>query len=601
MAGIVGYACECRFDVEPLAAMINSIKYRDDYVIDEFYGNWIRIARVHLGVFDSKKQPIFNEDKSIGIVIYGRIHNEYAREFDNATYVLREFERRGSNVFEELNGSFAIVIFNDRNRELMLVTDRFGTRPIYYALRDGALIFSSHARAILRYPGFPRELNERTLVKFLMFGKIGILGDETWFKGIKLMPPASILKFDGRKLTLEKYWDLEYRCELDEEKAVPLLVEKFKKAVNIRAESIADGLCLFLSGGLDSRSVLGALNAKNLRKVTAVTFGTPDCDDVAIAKIVTRKLSAKHIVITYDPDKLVKYAKDVVYLTDGQDTVNVAYIPYVAEKLKEMGYKCFLQGFIFDVLLGGSFLPKKVFRCKTFSDFLTFLTTKYMVFSVEEIRKLLNPKFHRYISLCLNEFCRLVKDSKGDCLGNINDYFIINTRQRRYTLMGSVLNRYFLEELLPTLDNDVIDIIRRIPPELRFNHKIYRKFLISLNPELAKIPYQKTLLPPIIPTPLWYLSFIIRLFMKVMRRISKGRIGYARTYFDFDNLICYSKPWRKLVEDTLLNEDSEIYKRNIINRDYVKVIVRDHINGKKNGEKIAFLISLELILRLFFR
>jgi len=600
MTGIVGYACADKLDVEPLETMINSIKHRDDCMIDKFYGSWLRISRIHLGIFDSKKQPIFNEDKTLGIVMYGKIHNEYERGFDDATYILREFESRGSKIFEELNGTFAMAIFDDQKRELLLVTDRFGTRPLYYALREGTLIFSSHSRAILKYPVFPRDLNERTLVKFLMFGRIGILGDETWFKGINLMPPASILKFNGRNLTLERYWDLEYQCELDEKKAVPLLVKKFRKAVNSWAESVVDGLCLMLSGGLDSRSVLETLNVENLRKVTAVTFGTRDCDDVAIAKIVAKKFGVKHSVITYDPNELVKYAEDVVYLTDGQDTVNVAFIPYVAEKLKKMGFKCFLQGYMFDLTLGGSFLSKEALNSSSLSSFINHLVSKYSVFSIEEMKKLLNPKLHGLLNSVLKEFYEIAANSRGDCSGNRNDYFAINTRVRRYTLMGSVINRYFLEELLPTIDKDLIDVIRRIPPHLRFNHKIYRKFLISLNPELAKIPYQKTLLPPIIPTSLWCFSHIIHLLMKFLQKISKGRIGYSHTYFDFNNIIRYSKPWKKLVEDALLNEISEIYKRNLINKDYVNEIVRDHMNGKNNGEKIAFLISLELVLRLFF-
>ncbi|MCS7374776.1 MAG: hypothetical protein NDF56_07345 [archaeon GB-1845-036] len=166
--------------------------------------------------------------------------------------------------------------------------------------------------------------------------------------------------------------------------------------------------------------------------------------------------------------------------------------------------------------------------------------------------------------------------------------------------MGSVINRYFLEELLPAIDKDLIDVIRRIPPHLRYNHKIYRRFLISLNPELARIPYQKTLLPPIIPTSLWRFSFIIHLLMKIIRKISKGRIGYAHTYFDFNNLLRYSKPWKKLLKETLLREDSLIYKRGYLNRNYVVKLVKEHINGKNNGEKLAFLISLELVLKLFF-
>jgi asparagine synthase (glutamine-hydrolysing) len=417
--------------------------------------------------------------------------HRFQDEGNVAEFICHAYEEYGEDVFRNLNGSFCLVISNMNSHEVLIVTDMFGTRPIYYAFQNGELIFSSHSRAILSYPSFPKELNEKTLVKFLMFGKIGILGDETWFKGIKLMPPASILKFDGINLDYLKYWDLEYHSELKEREAVDALTKRFVKAVNVRADNVSEGLCLMLSGGLDSRSVLAALNKRNLQKVTAVTFGTKGCDDITIAKMVTKKLGVKHLVIEYDPDELVKYVKDIVYLTEGQDTVNVAFIPYVAEKLRGMGFKYFLQGYMFDLLLGGSFLSKDIFNTKTFSELTTILATKYMVFSLKEIKKLLDPKFHKYINSVLDEFYKLIENSKGDSFANLSDYFAINTRVRRYTLMGSILYRYFLEELLPTIDKDVIDIIRRIPPELRFNHYLYRKFIIRLNSDLSKIPYQR--------------------------------------------------------------------------------------------------------------
>lgn len=608
MVGIVGYT---KFKTLPnenqVKEMAKSIRTDVGQSIAYFSNELIDIALVTNTELSSCRNAT-NEDGRINVFVYGKIY-EYTKELEMpkikghrfqddkniAEFIGHAYEEYGEDAFRNLNGSFCLVISNMNNREVLVVTDMFGTRPIYYAFQNGELIFSSHSRAILHYPSFLKELNERTLVKFLMFGKIGILGDETWFKGIKLMPSASILKFDGVNLTTKKYWDLEYRSELKEKEAVNALAKKFVKAVNVRADSVSEGLFLMLSGGLDSRSVLAALNTRNLQKVTAVTFGTKDCDDIAIAKMVTKKLGIKHLVIEYDPDDLVRYAKDVVYLTEGQDTVNVAFILYVAEKMRENGFKYFLQGYIFDVLLGGSFLPKEVFECKNVSDLTTILATKYMIFSVEEIKKLLNPMFHRYIISVLNEFHKLVKDSKGDSFANLSDYFIINTRMRRYTLMGSILNRYFLEELLPTIDREVIDVIRRIPPELRFNHYLYREFLIRLNPELAKIPYQKTLIPPIFPHMLWQLGHLLL----ILNKIAKGKL-VKHTYLNFDEILRTSNNWKKLVAETLLNSESLAYKLGYLNKDFVEKLVKAHYSGKNYGEKIAFLITFELLLRVFF-
>jgi len=162
--------------------------------------------------------------------------------------------------------------------------------------------------------------------------------------------------------------------------------------------------------------------------------------------------------------------------------------------------------------------------------------------------------------------------------------------------MGSVLNRYFLEELLPTIDKDVIDIIRRIPPELRFNHYLYRKFLLKLNLDLSKIPYQKTLIPPILPHKLWRLGSLLL----ILNRIAKGKL-IKHTYFDFDEILRTSKNWRKLVTETLLNDESLAYKRGYLNKEFVERLVNAHYSGKNYGEKLALLITFELFLRVFFQ
>jgi hypothetical protein len=307
------------------------------------------------------------------------------------------------------------------------------------------------------------------------------------------------------------------------------------------------------------------------------------------------------LIIEYNPEELVKYAGDIVFLTEGQDTVNVSYIPYVSEKIRENGIKYHLQGYMFDLLLGGSFLSKEFFKVKGSADFLIAMEKKYSLFQVSELEQLLTEKLHGYISSARREFVKLVDEAKGDNFPNKADYFAINTRVRRYTLMGSVLFREYIEVLLPKIDNSVLEIIRRIPPEVRCNYHIYRKFLLALDYELAKIPYQKTLIPPIIPPKLWRLSFTIQFFLRIIKKASRGKIELKQTYFDFNEILRTSPNWRDLVEETLTNEDSLIYKLGYLYRNYViRLVIENERSVKDNAEKLAFLISLEILLRIYF-
>jgi len=613
MTGIVGYMQfkTANRNEALITKMTNSILLGKHQEIRDFSDDYLRLSVVTILGTNNYSYAV-NEDETLKGLIYGYVY-DFEKESERlksrghtfrtngpAEFIVHAYEEYGKHVFEMLNGSFSIVIWNKKESKLMLVTDRFGTRPLYYAIKDGNIIFSSHARAILHYPDFPKKLNKYTLVKFLMFGKIGILGDDTWFDGIKLMPPASILEFTEKGIRLEKYWDLEYVSQLKEKNAVNMLVKAFRHAVNKRANVVNASACILLSGGLDSRSVLGALSDENRRKIVAVTFGVRDCDDIAIARKVTSKLGVKHIVLEYSPDELVKYAKYAVYLTDGQDTVNVSFLPYIAKKLMELDFKVYMQGYMFDLLLGGSFMPKGVFACKYMSELIALLYSKSTVFTPSELKRLLNQDLHDKIAVALREFVKLVEDSKGDCFANISDHFFIDSRVRRYTLMGSIINRHYVEELLPTIDNEVIEVIRRIPPNLRMNHKIYRKFLMTLSAAAAKIPYQKTLIPPIIPHPLWAFSYVLLYASKILRKVSKGRLSYEHTYFNFDEVLRKCPSWRSLIKDLLLNENSLIYKWGLLNKNYCTELVKEHFGGKNYGEKLAFLMTLELILRIFF-
>jgi len=608
MVGIVGYT---RFKNAPsktrIQRMANAVKTNNDQKIEYFSNDFLDVASVAYPDIGFSEFAV-NEDGSVGVLIYGKIFgfkdelkllkskgHYFKNESNCAEFIVHAYEEHGNEVFRNLNGSFCLTLYNVKVPQVLLVTDRFGTRPIYYTFMDGEIIFSSHCRAILEYP-FPRKLNLKTLVKFLYYGKLGILGDETWFEGIKLMPSASVLTFTEKGYTLDKYWDLVYSARsVNEDELVQALVKAFKKAVNLRVKDL-DGVSVQLSGGLDSRCVLGAIKEKS--NVTAVTFGIKGCDDIAIAIEVTKRLGVRHLIINYDPNEMVDYSFDVVSLTDGQATVNVSYIPYVAKKMMENGLKYYLQGFIFDVLLGGSFLSKEFFKVKSFNEFMQSLEKKYTLFQPSELKRLLNVRLHKYIAQVREEFAKIARETKGNTFPDRADYFIITTRQRRYTLMGSILCREFVEEMLPTIDNEVIEIIRRIPPELRFNYRIYRKFLFALNFELAKVPYQKTLLPPIVPSRFWHPAILV---IGALKKLSRDAIRYKHSYFEFNEILRRHSRWIILLRETLMDENALIYKFGYLNRDYVVKIVDEHLKRRRNnGEKIAFLITLEIFLRTFF-
>jgi asparagine synthase (glutamine-hydrolysing) len=295
MPGLVGIVSENEVDEQLLDRMVNSIKHEEFYRVDKYINLHFGIARVHLGIFNQKPQPIFNKDKSLCIFMDGKIYdygeqqNELrnkGHKFNNendSEFCLHSYEEHGKDFIKRLNGSFVFIICDLKSEKVIIANDRFGLRVHYYAINNGNLLFASEAKAILQDETFKKELNDVAVAEFFSFGEFW--GDKTFFRGINVLTPASILTYDGRDLSIEKYW--EFKCEpdynLSENDVVEQLVTTFKKAVKIRMEdNLRYGVSL--SGGLDSRCVVAAIDENKRKDALAYTFGPLDCDEVKIAK-----------------------------------------------------------------------------------------------------------------------------------------------------------------------------------------------------------------------------------------------------------------------------------------------------------------------------
>lgn len=252
-------------------------------------------------------------------------------------------------------------------------------------------------------------------------------------------------------------------------------------------------------------------------------------------------------------------------------------------------------------------MTEKMFKARNIDDLLRALDDWYTLFSPSEMRALLGERLRHMIGDVHREFAKTVRSAKGGSFPDKADYFTLNTRVRRYTNLGSVIIREFVEETLPTIDNEVIDVISRIPAEYRYGHHLYRKFLSALDQDLARIPYVKTMVRADAPDFFWMLGIfclrVIRFTKRALWKFSHGKISLPNKhyYIDMAEVWRASPAWRKLLSETILNDHSTCYERDYLNKDFVEKVVEEHYGGiKNNSEKIAFLVTFELFLRIFF-
>jgi asparagine synthase (glutamine-hydrolysing) len=597
-----------------LKRMHNSIKHEDGYLVDEHFSSPFNIARVHLGIINPEPQPIFSEDEGLCIVMDGEIY-DYDEEkerlkakghkfqVDNdPEFCLYLYEEYGEDFVKKLNGSFSLVIWDEKNQKLLIANDRHGSRPLYYAHNDGRLLFASEVKAILQDETFKKEINHEAVAEFFTFEYI--LENKTFFKGINLLPPASIFTYKNGQFSIKPYWDFEFVEEYDkpEDYYIDKLVSAFKKAVERRMVG-NHRFGVSLSGGLDSRIVLGTID-KNYFPVHTFTYGIPGCDEGKIAKKVATKVGTIHKFIELKPEFFASFAEKGVWITDGMCNIHHLHSISTLEETKKDADIIF-HGEGGDNFLGGLWLDDRILKIKSKDILHSEMYKKVnILFNDEDMRHLFSRTYYPEIAgLAFKSLERVLSGTKAKHPGNITDYFIFKNRITRFlNLVQTGTPRIQLEDRAPFCDNDFVDVALTIPPELRLNHRIYIKFLKQLCPDLAKIPYEKTGIradAPIILSK--FTIFLKTLIDSIKRKLSsktKGLISIPITsgYPDYDEWM--RNELKGFIEAILFDERT--LNRGYFNREYILRIIEEHMSRRKNySRQLSALITFELWQRLF--
>jgi len=618
MPGILGIFSKNNSDNPLMNDMFKTLKHKNWYKINKYKNEFCCLGRIHLNIFNPESQPIFSKDRSLCIFMDGKIY-DYSSEKNklkdkgykfqtnsDAEFCLFLYEENGVDFVKKINGTFVIIILDIKKEKITIFNDRYGLRPHYYSKIKNKLLFAPEVKAILCNKEIKKELDYEAIIDFFAIGRM--VENKTFHKEIKLLPPASILTFSENKLTLSQYWDVEYNpnYNVTEKEFINQLNEKFKKAVKITmGDHFQYGISL--SGGLDSRLIVAAINKNKRKNITSFSFGIKNCDEIKIAKKIAQKAGTKFKSIEIKPETILANAEKTVCLVDGMNYMGMSYIMPVHNIIKNT-IQIVLDGFFLDVTLGGSYLNKKIMNFNNNIDFLNYYYKKQRLFSDEELNNLFVKKFgQKEKSYLLQSLKKRLKKINVKHPGNKSDYFIIKEHGRRGTAVGYAPLRAVLENSVPTYDNELIDLILTIPPELRMNHYIYRKFLKKISPTLAKIPYNKTMISPALPYIFWRISSILYYYKtkiedEIIYSLKKNiSVFPERNYINFSKWLYLNDDWKKYFTELLLNKNSLLQK--YLNQSFIKKLLESH--GAKSGflkridnsKKILYLATFEHLLR----
>jgi asparagine synthase (glutamine-hydrolysing) len=306
------------------------------------------IQRLAIIDLETGDQPIYNEDRSVAVVLNGEIYNfrELREELSHRGHSFRTrsdteviahlYEEKGPDLVEDLEGMFAFAVWDERRRRLVLARDRVGKKPLFYSLGPGRLSFASELRALMEDPEIPREVDPSAIDCYLAYSYI----PAPWsiWSSVKKLPPAHTLVWEDDETKLHRYWRLQYEPKLTASEAE--LEEQLREMVGaaVRRRMVSDvPLGAFLSGGVDSSIVVSEMaEASTLPvKTFSIGFEEEEYNELPRARAIANLFSTEHHEFMVKPDALAIVEKLVRHY--GEPYGDSSAIPsfYLAELTRQ--------------------------------------------------------------------------------------------------------------------------------------------------------------------------------------------------------------------------------------------------------------------------
>lgn len=314
IAGLVRFAGLRPHETSVGRDMAALLRHRGPDEMGAYADSHASLGHARLSIIDlaDGRQPMSNEDGTIQVVFNGEIYNyrQLAERLRDRGHILRThcdtevlahlYEDHGDSFAEQLNGMFAIAIWDSRSRRLVLVRDRLGVKPLYWTDDGRRVAFGSELKAVLACGDLERRLNPLALADYLTFGHVP--APRTSFSGVRKLEPGCMAVCTASGTSVRRWWDIPFGdadSGKPDERVRQRWTEDFaallEDAVNIRLMSDVP-LGAFLSGGIDSSAVVAVMcrHSKDPVLTHTVGFDEPYCDEREAAREVAKRLNTDH-------------------------------------------------------------------------------------------------------------------------------------------------------------------------------------------------------------------------------------------------------------------------------------------------------------------
>jgi asparagine synthase (glutamine-hydrolysing) len=613
MPGIIGLISQNE-QRDYFSSMIESVNHYD-YQIDKYVNNGIHLGRIYHNFISEPSQPYILEDKNYFIVFHGEIfsynNDIFPEQINFARFFLERFIEKGPDCLKSFNGQYQVCIYNSIEKKLYLISDRYGTRPLYYTSNNERMLFAPEVKALIQGK-FTKKVNYQAISDLFYYGHL--LEYRTLFENIYLLPEASYLIYADGKINHHRYWEFPYIENAYELKSEPKkkirdaaveLEHRMLTAVERQTVDKNQKILIPLSGGLDSRWVIALAKDLGVDPLITFTMGSEKSEDQVYARMVAKHLNTDHTAFDIQPEILWSDAKHFSYLSDAMSIIHGPiqnFQPY-RHFFKKSQYVIAAQ--MCDALFGSTLFKRRIRSLmlkKNWDDHAKRIFLEiFMLTTNLEVESILHPKVYDNISDSYLEIPKhyIEKDKKP-----IFCYFklLLNEHVRRGTLGGNVVNNLFFETRMPSYDNDLIEFAFNLPIQLKINQFLYRYSFSQRYPALAKIPREGTRLP--INVSNFHLNQK-QLENRVINRAKKTKLKKYIERLDRWNKPSYvsyaewfNNELRSQVETFIL--DKRTLGRGIFIEEGIKKILNEHFSVKADHHRLIWqIINLELFYRNF--
>ncbi|NEU75586.1 asparagine synthase (glutamine-hydrolyzing) [Hassallia byssoidea VB512170] len=331
----------------------------------------VGLGHARLSIIDpmTGEQPIANEDENLHIVVNGEFYGfepiqrdlkqrgHQLRTGSDSEIALHLYEEMGTRCLEQLRGEFAFVLWDESKELVFAARDRFGIKPLYYAMVGDTIYLASEVKALFA-AGVPAKWDHESFFQQMF---IYLNQDRTLFAGIYQVPPGHYLLATRHGIELVRYWDLDYPINDDtttrhsDAEYIEQLQDTLAEAIRIRLRADVPVGC-FLSGGVDSSTVLGMAAKYSSEPIRAftVSFDHTAYDETSIARETAAYVGADFQSIPLNQSDFANHIADAIWHAETLAINPHGVARYLQSRVvHDSGYKVVLSGEGSDEIFAG--------------------------------------------------------------------------------------------------------------------------------------------------------------------------------------------------------------------------------------------------------